>query len=155
MRNGYADFVLPAEREVLGENRNARGYPMYIDAHGGPVLYWRADPAGKQMATEDRGVSPRGIYHWEDNFHLFTRTEADAVLTLSKGGEPHALVWGTRNYDMNNLPELGTFQAYIRDENVGARLQPQRADTFLLLTAGADGLFGTADDVTNFDHHGK
>jgi prepilin-type N-terminal cleavage/methylation domain-containing protein len=156
VRGSEPDFVIPAERDALGENRRIREYPMYLDAFGGPILYWRADPAGQQMATAHRGITPRGIYHWEDNNELFDRTESESVLTLSKSGEQHPLHFDGGTFSTTGtLPPLGSFEHYIRDENVGARLQPQRAQSFLLITAGADGLYGTADDVTNFDHHGK
>lgn len=61
------------------------------------------------------------------------------------------------------LDEPETFAAYILDRQVERRLRqsttstsatltslrPVNADTFLLITAGPDGRFGTSDDVTN------
>jgi hypothetical protein len=32
----------------------------------------------------------------------------------------------------------------------GGRLWPYRADSFLLISAGEDALYGTGDDLTNF-----
>jgi len=38
---------------------------------------------------------------------------------------------------------------------VKARLEPARADSYLLISAGADGRYGTADDIANFEHNGQ
>ena len=59
-----------------------------------------------------------------------------------------------------------TFARYILDRSIVRKLQgkldqeesiesatplkPVNADTFLLISAGVDGLYGTADDVANF-----
>ena len=48
---------------------------------------------------------------------------------------------------MNNL----IFEAKIKNPNFEVTNRPYRAESFILVSAGADGLYGTADDVYNFD----
>ena len=161
---GPPSFIVPAEREALGNSARQRAYPLYLDAFGYPVLYWRADPAGRQMADkarQDNGTQTgtRGIYHWEDNAALVdSQNNSPDVLTLNKSRELHVLQW----YDYtaapggpsNDLTAPG-FPTYIRDRAVKARYQPQRADSYLLVSPGYDGLYGTADDITNFQQNGQ
>ncbi len=151
------DFVIPAERDVVETGRPRRAYAMFLDGFGYPILYYRADPAGRVMAdwsTEPPVGNTRGIYHCGDNDELVW-TQSSTVLRLNKADEPHALDWGTGNYTVSNPPPLGTFQAYVLNKSVSARLEPQRPDSYLLVSPGADGRYGTADDVTNFQHNGK
>lgn len=48
------------------------------------------------------------------------------------------------NFDVN-------FEASIKNPNFTVPPRPYRAESFILLSAGPDGLYGTADDVFNFD----
>ena len=57
-----------------------------------------------------------------------------------------------------NLPEPETFEAFFYDRNLfeqtkqgnRGRVWPYNAETFILVSAGADGRYGTDDDVLNF-----
>ena len=49
-------------------------------------------------------------------------------------------------------PEFdGTFARFIWDRRVTARTEPYNKDSYLLISAGPDALWGTQDDITNFD----
>jgi len=43
------------------------------------------------------------------------------------------------------------FYSRIRNPNFTSPDRPYRSESFILQSAGYDGLFGTADDVYNFD----
>ena len=150
-------FVI--EPEMGGPATTAeRNYPMLLDGFGFPILYWKADKAGVQMADQGRqyasGVQ-RGIYHWEDNEFLLSSMSDDA-LVLRAGVTPHRLEWDTgTGYTPTNPPPPQTFNRYIMDANVTAKLSPHRPDSYLLVTPGADGIYGTSDDITNFEHGGQ
>jgi hypothetical protein len=47
------------------------------------------------------------------------------------------------------------FYDYIRDPRVQVqnRPWPYRPDSYILISAGPDGLYGTADDIRNFGKH--
>ncbi len=52
---------------------------------------------------------------------------------------------------LNNLNNYQFFyEEYIRDPKIEARVWPYRPDSYLLISAGADGLYGTPDDIRNF-----
>ncbi len=158
-------FAIPAEfeaRGALGMQQATRSYPLFLDAFGYPILYWRADPAGRTMAGVNRsyvGSGLRGVYWWEDNQELTDPGDPLKVLVLNKARAQHALDWDMSPPPPPSLPNARTFQGYIVDKAVQAKLAvggwPQRADSYLLASPGADGLYGTADDVTNFQHNGR
>ncbi len=159
---------------ATGDNR--RPYPLYLDAFGHPILYYRADPAGRiavdrttdgTTATE---LNERGIYHWYDNAGLVatssgTPIDADHYLNTSIGD--HLLQWED-DVAGGNLPRVedimaaeadgqpyyGSFVRYILNSEVRAKPTPQNADTYLLISPGADGRYGTKDDITNFEPNG-
>jgi prepilin-type N-terminal cleavage/methylation domain-containing protein len=100
---------------------------------GTPILYYRANTASK---TIDPAVLPHlRIYSIMDNVPL------TAQLTSIADGQGHELG------DPAN-PQL--FYDFIRDPKVEARPWPYRPDSYLLISAGADGLYGTKDDICNF-----
>jgi prepilin-type N-terminal cleavage/methylation domain-containing protein len=156
------DFAIPEEKKV-NPSAPTRSYPMYLDTYGYPVLYWRADSAGRQMADFNRGETntQRGIYHWEDNAALLDPIppvpQVAQVLSLNKGGGTHVLGWDMefRTVAAGTALVNPSFPRFICNENVNARFEPSRPDSYLLVSPGFDGLYGTADDSTNFDHHGQ
>ncbi len=165
---------------VEAEAANAeiyRDYPMFLDAFGYPVLYWRADAAGKAWVDKNVGLNggtlcPFGTYHWIDNAALLVNTGApnrpaninDALgidqsksLRLADGWGDHKLHWASGGGAYSQYPTkdgveppVDTFQSYIMNASVKATRAPHCPDTYLLVSPGADGIYGTSDDVTNF-----
>jgi type II secretory pathway pseudopilin PulG len=96
---------------------------------GTPILYYRANTSSKtidaSVAEEER------IYNRKDNYLLVYYLEKD-----------------TDNPLCNPTME---FYDYIKDQKVTTVKWPSRPDSYLLVSAGADGLYGTKDDICNFD----
>jgi prepilin-type N-terminal cleavage/methylation domain-containing protein len=161
----YPDFVIAAEakaRRTLGLGDYQREYPLYLDGFGYPILYWRADQAGSKLADNDPDTlsdqSQRGIYHRRDNAELIGGNEALVLSTSADTSDPdygHALEWLNITTTPPNSLTPGTFPAYIRNNAIEAKYAPHRPDSYLLVSPGADGLYGTADDIANFDHNGQ
>jgi len=124
--------------------------PMFIDASGKPrpILYYKAD---KREALIGR------IYNAYDNVYI---ADDDP---LHIGGEKYpCLISAPDPYD-RSLYNAGNFQGYIWDpassiatnpgddprQEITAR--PYNKDTFLLIAAGPDGIYGSEDDICNFD----
>jgi prepilin-type N-terminal cleavage/methylation domain-containing protein len=95
---------------------------------GSPILYYRANTSGK---TIDQ------IYDVRDN-------EAIVALKQDADGQSptkyHPLTENNGTY----------FYDYITDPRVVAKQQPYKPDSYILISAGVDGLYGTADDIRNF-----
>jgi type II secretory pathway pseudopilin PulG len=104
---------------------------------GMPILYYRADTANK---LHDAGLNPTAtnsmgnIYNYWDNH---------ALVGLPKpwegAGSQHSLAaaQGTRFYDVTRRLEVPP--------------RPYREDSYILLSAGFDGEYGTVDDIYNFE----
>ncbi len=114
---------------------------------GMPILYFRADTSKGYLYSGSGSVTPsQSIYNLEDNFMGFVFPNPP---------------WDTSSsHPMRD--DTGTFYQRIRNPNFPGTAannytdaRPYRADSFILLSAGPDGLYGTLDDVYNFDENEK
>ena len=101
---------------------------------GLPILYYRADSSGK---------TSREVYHSQDNDTLVAIKErAD----IARKGTPASGTW-------NPLADtMEVFYDRIKDPraSTAAFEVPYKPDSYILISAGADGLYGTSDDIYNF-----
>ena len=142
--------------------------PLFVDAWDRPILYYRANRAGRQMvhASTGAGANIAGIYRQEDN----------GWITGSMGGRLPATA---RGIDFGQGVQNGTFFSEIADakaaglnpkdpeiqvdttfdhtfarfiHNVSAKSvnEPVRKDSYLLISAGEDRIYGSSDDVVNW-----
>jgi prepilin-type N-terminal cleavage/methylation domain-containing protein len=110
--------------------RNKKGQKL-----GMPILYYRADST-KYTNDPNTGVTNNtNIYNFNDNDQL---VEIDIPWLVA--GSKHPLYTGS--------PDL--FYKNIRDKSVTTMNKPHNQNSFILLSAGWDGLYGTRDDVYNF-----
>jgi len=93
---------------------------------GAPILYYRANTSGKVMNAR---------YRASDN-------DALVITKQQYDGMEHPLARPGNQYEF--------FYNYIRDPKINARVWPYRPDSYILISAGADGLYGTRDDIRNF-----
>ena len=103
---------------------------------GAPILYFKADTTAKTI---------RGIYRIVDN-------EAIVVMKQQADGRIHPLVDPTNAYQFfyGNSDPLDNIVGRIEDQKIKARIWPYRPDSYILISAGADGIYGTEDDIMNF-----
>ncbi len=93
---------------------------------GAPILYYRARTSEKTIGT---------IYDVLDNNALvLAKQQAD--------NREHPLARDAGQYQF--------FYDYIRNPKITARPWPYRPDSYILISAGSDGLYGTGDDICNF-----
>lgn len=103
------------------------GQPITVtEKAGAPILYYRANTSGKIM---------NAVYRASDN-------DALVVAKQQADGREHPLGRSGNQYEF--------FYNYIRDPKINARPWPYRPDSYILISAGADGLYGTPDDIRNF-----
>lgn len=103
---------------------------------GTPILYYRADTSKLDI---DVNVAPKNdydkIYDYGDNALLVN------IGTVKDTNTKHT------NFNSDKL-----FYNYIKDEQASAtRIMPVKPDSFLLISAGQDGVYGTTDDICNFE----
>jgi len=131
-----------------------------IVSPGMPILYYKANAASKVLvpAPNEGLVQPEArVYNARDNRALVSLGMlADNAKPLS-ARRRHKLdpLYPLTNDETSKLYSSGDmfayfYQLYIRDFRVQARPWPHRPDSYLLISAGADGIYGTNDDIRNF-----
>ncbi len=106
---------------------------------GTPILYYKAHPANLIHKPLEQNKTSACIYDARDNVPLLN-------LGRWADGRDHRLTPGY----VNLAAPFDYFYDYIRDPRVQARQWPYRSDSFILISAGMDGIYGTDDDIRNF-----
>jgi len=99
---------------------------------GMPILYYRPHRSGTEHDANNPD-DPQNIYDYRDNL---------ALINLGVPGDPNAV---------HPLANPRRFYLNTRDDRVRNTSRPRRADSYILISAGYDGRYGTADDICNFD----
>jgi hypothetical protein len=98
---------------------------------GMPILYYRANRSST-VHDLDNPDNPENIYDYRDNL---------ALINLGVPGDPNAV---------HPLANPRRFYLNTQSARTGEPT-PYRRDSYLLIRAGWDGLYGTADDICNFE----
>ncbi|MHC4567727.1 MAG: type II secretion system protein, partial [Planctomycetota bacterium] len=105
---------------------------------GMPILYYRANTANT-LHDVDAPDNPLNIYNYRDNQTLVSLGKpwdpGSAGNNTAPGSGSHSLLNPTRYY-MNT-----------RNHKVLVTSRPHRSNTFILISAGWDGEYGTPDDI--------
>ncbi|MCZ6654976.1 MAG: type II secretion system protein [Planctomycetota bacterium] len=163
-RNDYTQSVPVAASGDLSTNPDDYlKQPFILDGFGYPILYYKANVGASGMMV-DWCSNPRGsgIFDAIDNA-LYTGMIACGSDFAASGGmdlgagknhplrlasapdaNPSVDIWSNQNWH-------GTFASAIWDRKVTARNVPVNKDSYLLISPGADALWGTDDDLTNFN----
>ncbi len=105
---------------------------------GTPILYYYADSSKKHIDV-DLGGPSKCTYDSRDNYDL---VDLGKVTSNGEHGNAH------EDFDI-----MQDFYDFIENETATAASGMPRAynpDSYILISAGADGEYGTADDITNF-----
>ncbi len=170
----YVDEKLTARTKGLNELAEKGGIvndvsqfesiklPVFLDAWDHPILYYKSSPGSNRMLAD--GTTP-GIYRQADNNII---TGGDGTLTepgLDFGsglnadfGGFHALVKKAGGPDptvtvdafVADVQYDNSFAKFILDAKTKGRITPVQKDSYLLISAGPDGIYGTTDDITNW-----
>jgi type II secretory pathway pseudopilin PulG len=117
---------------------------------GTPILYYKANSTSKLFNHATSNPDYR-IYNYRDNAPLidlgrladWAKAPADRWQHPIKASLPTSDPYFPGEY---------SFYEFIRDPKVTTvdAPWPYRPDSYILISAGADGLYGTADDIRNF-----
>jgi prepilin-type N-terminal cleavage/methylation domain-containing protein len=133
--------------DVFGVRRIKIGQKTFTA--GTPILYYRAKTSSKTFAPP--ATPDLRIYNALDNQRLL---ELGTVTKDGTPGKPHPLAHTVAtDYPVfySDQFNYGTGIGYgIRDPKVTAIPWPYRHDSYILISAGLDGLYGTKDDIRNF-----
>ncbi len=140
--------------------------PFFVDTFQFPILYYAANAQAKRPYTEP-SASTLGRYDQRDNAAI-TGSEfisGEEGFDLGNGalddGHYHYfynLGWTFGESGLSDRPERNSFAGTTYDRGLFeqtldgtlGKVWPQRPDSFILISPGHDGIFGSDDDVTNF-----
>jgi prepilin-type N-terminal cleavage/methylation domain-containing protein len=122
---------------------------------GMPILYYKADTA-KSLYPDANVVlaadSPKYIYNHDDNQQLidmgmpwYTGVGPPVHPLASAGTTPEGKDVTAAPDDWPKL-----FYKIVRDKKIDTGDKPYRADSYILMSAGYDGEYGSKDDIYNF-----
>ncbi|MDD5457973.1 MAG: type II secretion system protein [Phycisphaerae bacterium] len=110
---------------------------------GLPVLYYRADASN--MEHDPNGLSAAS---WTAHSNIYDIYDNQDLVSLFESETPDGLT----QID-NQLYNPDVFYKVTLDKKantIDGFNQPYRKDSYILISAGFDGLYGTRDDITNF-----
>lgn len=124
---------------------NVRG-----DKTGMPILYFKADPSKLTHDANDGYEMGTNIYNYRDNHELLALKPPWAE---DQNYQDHPMF----TPDPNGIPPQVFYDVTISEEaSIGkgkgkkTYQKPHNPHTYILISAGWDGLYGTGDDVFNF-----
>jgi len=112
---------------------------------GSPVLYFKANTVlamSNQATMLDANDPGASVYNIYDNLDLIEMGSIEGETIMN-------------HFDSGYVDEMGkdgieVFYETIRNEDVSTYKKPYNADSFILISAGDDAIYGTRDDITNF-----
>jgi prepilin-type N-terminal cleavage/methylation domain-containing protein len=147
----------PVFTDVFAQNR----VPGVDEKVGMPILYFKADPT-KNFRINDlnQEVNPatqsayrQWVYNFDDNLPILQlpwlrdpTVETDGMNFLD-GKRGHY-----KDPDDPAKAHAQYFYEQLTQRADGNFFMPHNKSTFLLISAGYDGIYGTKDDLTNFDY---
>ena len=104
---------------------------------GMPVLYYRADVSGMKHDPNAPNAAPLPTID-NNNGYIYNHWDNQELLDLGMpNGGTHALAG---NY----------FYEYITNPQITQANRPYKPDSYILISAGWDGEYGTKDDIADF-----
>jgi len=106
---------------------------------GMPILYYRANPGriGNNPASGNWGTN---TYNLNDSF-----CDGQGIIV-----RPVPFQSTSTSHPLSDTSAANLFYGRILNPNFTSPPRPYRANSFLLQSAGPDGLYGTPDDIFNF-----
>jgi type II secretory pathway pseudopilin PulG len=119
---------------------------------GMPILYYRARTQfTEQNYNDTQGLDiENDIYYYPDNYSILTLGTPDqtSVSHPLADAAPPAAGRGNPN-DWSDFENMILNRQVTTNPNFDIK-RPYRAQSYILISAGKDGLYGTSDDITNF-----
>ncbi len=151
--DGTGKILAPVITDIFRQRQITlpSGQKYYV---GNPILYYKANEASRDFEWDPLPAKEsRLIYNYEDNAALIQLGPVkDPANTkhLFDPAEPYTYT------DPQGAAKTGTGKQRIyntiTDHSMRTFHKPFNPQSFILISAGYDGIFGTKDDVTNFNY---
>jgi prepilin-type N-terminal cleavage/methylation domain-containing protein len=111
---------------------------------GMPVLYYKANTSNIKHATKEAEVPTKPE---DDKGNIYNSMDNQSLIDLG-------IPWSPGSYHpiaTNGIDKPLGFYTLTQNPKIGATARPYNQDTYILMSAGPDGLYGSKDDVFNFE----
>jgi type II secretory pathway pseudopilin PulG len=112
---------------------------------GMPILYYKANTAYSQhnfTAAMSQTDNAGNIYNYYDN---------ESLLALGKPWEASSGTTTPHKLSASGTEGVERFYKNTQSDKISTTERPFNADKFILMSAGYDGEYGTADDICNYE----
>ncbi|RKY07206.1 MAG: hypothetical protein DRP56_06120 [Planctomycetota bacterium] len=125
---------------------------------GMPILYFKADST-KKFRVDAAGVAvdpitnansaaySQWVYNFQDNLPIL-----QLPWLRDTTAQPNGLALHYPDKDGTGKDNAQIFYEQLTQRQDGNFFKPYNKSTFILISAGYDGIYGTKDDLTNFDN---
>ena len=148
VKNEKGTFTVPVD------TKPEVGSLCFLDAWNQPILYYRAHPGYASMVDGRAGNNNTGIYNAVDNGNI-TGFKFDGTDGLDLGASHNhfrsSKAGNKYGVPVTEPPPRGSFGFAVWNPAVTATYKPHNMDSYLLISAGPDAIYGTPDDVTNYE----
>ena len=130
--------------DVYTENKVTMPFSDKTVKVGSPILYYKAKSTNMYDWSDDTNIE-KSIFNYYDNYE---------IMELGKAGEPiveHPFFTAATGIESFYEEWIDPKSRLIDldDDGVEETHAPYNKESYILLSAGKDGLYGTRDDVTN------
>jgi hypothetical protein len=120
---------------------------------GSPILYYRANVTSKQFRTAALPTPPGGaITNIEAAGSIYNSLDNEELLklgTIMDQAKYHHFDYTNYNDGAGNTGREIFYEA-IMNPTITTQVRPYNQTSYILMSAGFDGIFGTPDDIYNF-----
>ncbi len=122
---------------------------------GTPILYYKANTSVTKFPDVNDPALPIPIPDADANSSIYNSIDNEELIACGQLKNPNAL----HNFDFITTPKVkpdGThdgrwwFYKSITDRKITSQARPYNMTGYILISAGADGIYGTRDDIYNF-----
>ncbi len=115
---------------------------------GTPFLYFKANQDTRKYGESDGTYNEDGyIYNYKDNKDLLELMPLSEATDKSGNPIPHA--WAPSSDAVVAAARRKAFYEAIINPAITTEARPYNINTYIIISAGTDGVFGTKDDISN------
>lgn len=115
---------------------------------GLPVLYYKANTANPLHLIDASGAVHRPPTPYDDAGNIYNFWDNQELIDL---GKPLVTGGAGTEEDQHELADYERFYKNTRSDKITTIAKPNRSDSYILISAGYDAEYGTADDICNFE----
>jgi len=144
------DFRAPVITDIFRQKKIKVPYKDQTEWVGSPILYYKANSSSRlfKKVPEAGDEFESWIYNYEDNRGIIELGTVKDPLVKHHFDESVTYTDTEENEQRNGVH---LFYKTITNPKVSYD-KPFNAATYILISAGRDGIYGTRDDITNFDY---